>query len=784
MAMRNIFHDMLSRKRLYLDQEGMMAGDLALEASKRVVLVTNIPAPYRNPVYKTISEKLGLDYFHVVFCAKQEANRDWVIEQQGFSYTFLKAQVIHKKGKYIHNNPDVWGVLNRLKPDVVITSGFNPTHLYAFMWACLNRKTHIPMTDGTLESEESLSFLHCLVRRIIYRFSGAFIGASVGSRRLYGSYGIPVERFFQSHLCANNEAFYPCVSVSRTYDFMFCGRFSSEKNPSFALDVAIGVARSLGRHVKLLFVGSGAMLDAVKDYAYCHSDELEATFKGFVQQNDLPKLYCDSKIFLFPTSWDPWGVVANEACAAGQAVIVSPHAGVVNELVLHNDNGYVLPLELTLWVEHATNLLSNSVLLKQFSEQSLQRVQNFSYAAAARGVIDAVEFATSNSKHNLAVISNNVEINKKKSVVIIQRRLCDYRAPLFERLKVLLSQNGIELRLLYGNATAQEQTKRDTVDIAWGEKLATRYLWGNRICWQPYSSKVHDADLVIVTQENKLVSNLWPLFGWRKYKLAFWGHGKNMQVLPTFKGRSKEQMKFLTTNRVDWWFLYTNVNLKHVVELGFSAEKMTNLENSIDTTTLKAQCEAVTSAEIAAIRSALDLGNGPVGLYVGSLYKDKRLDFLLSAGQLLSQKIPDFRLIVLGDGPQSALINSALAERPWLRFVGRQVGQQKARYLKTASVLLNPGLLGLSILDGFAAGVPIVTTDCGLHSPEIDYLQQGVNGFMTANTLDDYVQTVERILTDNALAAHLQKGCLEAAKHYTIENMAENFRAGILKALG
>jgi hypothetical protein len=55
---------------------------------------------------------------------------------------------------------------------------------------------------------------------------------------------------------------------------------------------------------------------------------------------------------------------------------------------------------------------------------------------------------------------------------------------------------------------------------------------------------------------------------------------------------------------------------------------------------------------------------------------------------------------------------------------------------------------------------------------------------MTENTIEDYVQTVVRILTDPALASHLQKGCLEAAKHYTIENMAENFRAGILKALG
>jgi len=372
---------------------------------------------------------------------------------------------------------------------------------------------------------------------------------------------------------------------------------------------------------------------------------------------------------------------------------------------------------------------------------------------------------------------------KKQVVVIVQRCITNYRVSLFEQLKKLLEQDGIELRLLYGDATKTEQTKLDTVDVTWGEKLFTRYLWGNRICWQPFFSQVKDADLVIATQENKLVCNLWPLFGWRKYKFAFWGHGKNMQIVPTLWGKLKEHTKFLTTNRVDWWFVYTRISQLQVSRLGFSEDKITNLENSVDTLGLKALCEAVTGDEVEAIRSELSLGGGPVGLYIGSLYKDKRLEFLLSAGLLLSQKIPDFRLVVIGTGPQSVLIKNAQIEYPWLRYVGRQIERSKARYLKMASVLLNPGLVGLGILDAFAAGIPIVTTDCGLHSPEIDYLRQGENGYMTANTLEDYVQTVEHILTDTTLASYLQKGCLEASNHYTIENMAANFHAGILKAL-
>lgn len=745
-----------------------------------LVIVTNIPAPYRIPMYREVSEHLSAYAFTVIFCADKEANRDWKLDLSGFDYRFLAECVNDKGGKYIHNNPDVWDALNQLNPDVVITTGFNPTHLYAFAWAVLHRKKHIPMTDGTLESEAELSYLHRLVRRVVYRFSPVFIGASMGSMRLYCDYGKSTEHFFQSHLCANNAAFHPGDIASRPYDFMFCGRFSPEKNPLFAIDVAKGVAHSLGHQVTLLVLGSGPMGDEVRLHAARCAGEVIVTFKGFVQPDSLPELYCQAKVFLFPTSWDPWGVVANEACAAGQAVIVSPHAGVAGELIMHNDNGYVLPLELPTWVNYATHLLKREETLQFFSSRSLEIVKGFSYGNAANGIVKAVNYvALKDSKIRLA----DKQRTKRKTVVIVQRRLTDYRVPLFIELRRVLAKDGVELRVLYGEATKAENSKRDSGYIEWAEKLKTQYLFGNRLCWQPFYRKVKGVSLVIVTQENKLLANLWPLFGWRSYKLAFWGHGKNMQSADNWWSKLKEAVKYVTTNRVDWWFVYTGISQKQVARLGFSDNKITNLENSVDTSRLKQLCESVTNAQLQEIREKLVLGDGPVGLYVGSLYQDKRLEFLLETCCRIVEKVPSFRLIIIGDGPQRPLISDAQAEYAWLRYVGRQVDSDKARYLKLASVLLNPGLVGLGILDAFAAGIPLITTDCGLHSPEIDYLRNGENGFITTNSLEDYVNIVLNILENQSFAHLLSTGSLAASNRYTIENMAENFRVGILKAL-
>lgn len=366
-------------------------------------------------------------------------------------------------------------------------------------------------------------------------------------------------------------------------------------------------------------------------------------------------------------------------------------------------------------------------------------------------------------------------------VIIIQRRLTDYRVPVFDQLRGKLAEDGVRLRLLHGEGTEQERSKGDAGHLAWAESLPARYLASGRVCWQPFGARVRGADLVIVTQENKLICNLWPLFGPRRYRLAFWGHGANLQAASA--DSMEERFKRITTNRVDWWFAYTGLSVKLVTAQGFARARVTNLENTVDTEALRRLCDAVGAGDIAAQRAALRMPSGPVGLFVGSLYPEKRLDFLLEAGGRLAATVPGFTLVVVGDGPMRPLVEAKAIEAPWLRYVGRRSGRDKAVLLRMADVVLNPGLVGLGILDSFVAGTPMFTTDCGLHSPEIDYLVNSDNGVMTANDLEAYVRAVTETLTNPARSDRLSVGCRRSAGHYTVANMVDNFRVGIRQAL-
>lgn len=358
----------------------------------RVAMVTNIPAPYRLPVFEQVAGVPGVDLC-VYFCSGREPDREWDLEKSAFKQVYLHEKFITFHGRYIHTNPDIWRQLRAFRPDVVITTGFNPTHLLAYAHARWSGARHVAMTDGTLQSESKLTSIHRWIRRIVYAGSSSFIGASNGSLDLYRSYGIDESRMFKSHLCTNNSAFFINSHVGKRFDFIFCGRFVTGKNPLFAIQVAQRVSQILRRRVSILFVGSGDLESDLHLLANEAAQEVDCVFAGFARQHQLPHLYGSARILLFPTQRDVWGVVVNEACAAGLPIIVSPFAGSVGELVRDKVNGFVLPLNDQQWADAAARLLSDDRLYLEMSTRSREMVQDFNFENAVAGIVSAVNLS-------------------------------------------------------------------------------------------------------------------------------------------------------------------------------------------------------------------------------------------------------------------------------------------------------------------------------------------------------------------------------------------------------
>ncbi len=367
-----------------------------------------------------------------------------------------------------------------------------------------------------------------------------------------------------------------------------------------------------------------------------------------------------------------------------------------------------------------------------------------------------------------------------KRVLVVQRRLTHYRVPFFTRLRTDLADAGLALTLAHGEPTAAECSKQDSGELDWAVRLPTRYALGGRLCWQPFAALAAQADLAVVTAENKLLCNLRLQFGAVPARVALWGHGGNLQGDP----RSwRERFKRRVALQADWWLAYTEMSRDLVAAMGFPPERITVLNNAVDTAELRAQFAAVTPEAQAALRAELGLAGGPVGVYIGSLYAEKRIDFLLDAARELRRQVPGFELLVVGGGPLAGLVTQAALGSPWIKVLGVRTGAAKALAMSLAQIYLHPGALGLGVLDAFAAGLPMLTMPSRQHGPEFAYLSSGINSVVTQPSLSAFTSAAVGLLSDDAARARLRQGCLAGAERYTLAQMSERFTAGAVAAL-
>ncbi|MEO7049493.1 MAG: glycosyltransferase [Ferruginibacter sp.] len=367
--------------------------------------------------------------------------------------------------------------------------------------------------------------------------------------------------------------------------------------------------------------------------------------------------------------------------------------------------------------------------------------------------------------------------------MIIQQVIPEYRKDFFSLLKDALSKEDVELDLIYGKMSSSYKSGNSYHEISWGKLVPSRSLKIGKmlLCWQPVTKYVRNKDLVIVEQANRLIINYYLIIGkyfW-KNKLGFWGHGRNLQ-----KKYNSWTNKFglLYLKRCDWWWGYTQGVKEYLSRNGYPLNKITIVQNAIDTQSLRTKISNIDNKEILNLKNDLSITGNKIGIFCGAMYTEKRIDFILQTCAIIKSQIPEFEMIFIGSGQDSNKVVQACKINKWIHFLGSRTGDDRIKYFKMATIQLMPGAVGLAILDSFALETPIITTDNRSHGPEIEYLENNINGIMTNDNLSDYSATIIQILKTNKYL-DLVKGCIISSDKYTVQNMVENFKSGILECL-
>lgn len=326
-------------------------------------------------------------------------------------------------------------------------------------------------------------------------------------------------------------------------------------------------------------------------------------------------------------------------------------------------------------------------------------------------------------------------------VAITQPYVPGYRVPLWSRTIELLAADGIEARVFFGGDSEQlaiRERRGDGAEAEWAQQVATRTLkLSSRLPKVMYRRLPRGwRTALLVTEMQVSNGNAWAALV-RRQPYVTLGHGKEYT---SHEGRLSAWLESVLNSGARHALTYTGGGRAAVIARSrLSPEQVTAFNNSTDTQSLRAALDGTDAEAVAEFcRKSGIPSTAKVALFIGALNEHKRIDLLVDAALLVLHEESDWWLVVAGDGPESGAIQR-LAERTGrVTFLGQASAAIYAPAARRASVLLNPGRIGLVAVDALVMGLPVLTTSSARHAPEAEYLTEGTNVFTTAPSAADF----------------------------------------------
>jgi glycosyltransferase involved in cell wall biosynthesis len=373
--------------------------------SRRIVIITEIIAPYRIPVFNALARSDGID-LHVIFLAENDpTQRQWQVYKDEIRFSY---QVLPSWRRRIgrHSFLVNWGTkaaLQNAEPDFIVCGGYN----YIAAWQSMSwaRRNSVPFSlwaESTTKDFRSGHTWTEFLKTKFVRGCDSFVVPGKSSREYLKTYGAPSAKILTAPNAVDTQLFAQRAILIRRDAamhrqalrlperfFLFAGRLVREKGIFDLLHAYDALPPELRAEVGLVFVGDGGARSALeKRAAAIHPGSIQLA--GFAQREHLAAYYALADAFVFPTHTDPWGLVVNEAMACGLPVITSDAAGCAADLVEDGWNGCVVSAGNIVQLTSAMNNLARDAELRSLmGRRSQERIQQYSPEAWAAGMAGA-----------------------------------------------------------------------------------------------------------------------------------------------------------------------------------------------------------------------------------------------------------------------------------------------------------------------------------------------------------------------------------------------------------
>lgn len=291
--------------------------------------------------------------------------------------------------------------LKQVNPTVLAISGyFNPSMLVALFWCRLRNKPTILFSETTESDFDRVWWKEKIKSLIVKQFKSALVGGQPHKRYLI-KLGMPAEAIFVGYDIVGNNTFHPqkIASLPKPLEkpfFLTVNRFVTKKNLFFVIN-SYAQYRKQARVTAwdLVLCGDGELRPQIERQITELNLQEVVHLPGFLQQSEMLPYFAHAGCFVHASTTEQWGLVVNEAMAAGLPVLVSERCGCFEDLVIEGVNGFGFDPQNC---QQLTNLML-TVSAKDFDRQkmghaALQHIQNFAPDRFANGLVQAVEYAT------------------------------------------------------------------------------------------------------------------------------------------------------------------------------------------------------------------------------------------------------------------------------------------------------------------------------------------------------------------------------------------------------
>lgn len=277
----------------------------------------------------------GVDVYRVDNYMIQPNNfTDWIL-QLNFNMISKATEIINKKGKF----------------DVIHAHDW----LVAYAAKSLKQSFDIPLT-ATIHATEAgrNSGIHDEMQRYIndtewmltYEATEVIVNSNFMKCELQRLFGLPFEKIDVIPNGINQHIY---DGVGKDYDFrrkyasdnekiiLYVGRLVYEKGIQNLIAAMPKILNGYN-DVKLVICGKGGMMDELRGQANYLGINNKVYFTGQMNRKDIAKMYKCADVAVFPSTYEPFGVVAIEAMSAGIPVVVSDIGG-LDEIIEHGVNG-------------------------------------------------------------------------------------------------------------------------------------------------------------------------------------------------------------------------------------------------------------------------------------------------------------------------------------------------------------------------------------------------------------------------------------------------------------